>query len=45
MMHKDSAVMADEVAATNLRALPAAADIRPPYILVEHSLGGLYAQM
>jgi pimeloyl-ACP methyl ester carboxylesterase len=44
MMQKDSAVTADEVA-TNLRALLAAADIRPPYILVGHSLGGLYVQM
>jgi hypothetical protein len=43
-MQKDSAVIADE-AATNLRALLAAADIRPPYIPVGHSLGGLYAQM
>lgn len=44
MMQKDSAVTADEVAAS-LRALLAAADIRPPYILVGHSLGGLYVQM
>jgi pimeloyl-ACP methyl ester carboxylesterase len=41
---KDAAITADEVA-TNLRALLAAADIRPPYILVGHSLGGLYVQM
>jgi pimeloyl-ACP methyl ester carboxylesterase len=34
MMQK---VTADEVA-TNLRALLAAVDIHPPYILVEHSL-------
>jgi pimeloyl-ACP methyl ester carboxylesterase len=44
MTKKDSAVTADEVA-TNLRALLAAADVRPPYILVGHSLGGLYVQM
>jgi pimeloyl-ACP methyl ester carboxylesterase len=44
MTKKNSAVTADEVA-TNLHALLAAADIRPPYILVGHSLGGLYVQM
>jgi pimeloyl-ACP methyl ester carboxylesterase len=44
MMRKNSAVTADEVAA-NLHAVLAAADIRPPYILVGHSLGGLYVQM
>jgi pimeloyl-ACP methyl ester carboxylesterase len=44
MTKKDSAVTADEVA-TNLRALLVAADVRPPYILVGHSLGGLYVQM
>jgi pimeloyl-ACP methyl ester carboxylesterase len=44
MMKKTSAVTADEVA-TNLQALLSAADIRPPYILVGHSLGGLYVQM
>jgi len=43
MMTK-SAVTADEVA-TNLHALLGAADIRPPYILVGHSLGRLYVQM
>ncbi|MFZ1088249.1 MAG: alpha/beta hydrolase [Xanthobacteraceae bacterium] len=41
---KNTAVTADEVA-TNLHGLLAAADIRPPYILVGHSLGGLYVQM
>jgi pimeloyl-ACP methyl ester carboxylesterase len=44
MLRKDSAVTADEVA-TNLHALLAAANIRPPYILVGHSLGGVYVQM
>jgi pimeloyl-ACP methyl ester carboxylesterase len=39
-----TAVTADKVA-TNLYALLAAADIRPSYILVGHSLGGLYVQM
>ena len=43
MMEK-SAVTADEVV-TNLHGLLTAADIRPPYILVGHSLGGLYVQM
>jgi pimeloyl-ACP methyl ester carboxylesterase len=43
-MMKKAAVTADEVA-TNLHALLAAADIHPPYILVGHSLGGLYVQM
>jgi len=43
-LKKNSAVTADRVA-TKLHALPAAADIRPPYILVGHSLGGLYVQM
>jgi pimeloyl-ACP methyl ester carboxylesterase len=43
-MTKNSAVTADEVA-MNLHGLLAAADIRPPYILVGHSLGGLYVQM
>ena len=41
---RDSAITANEVA-TNLHALLSAADIRPPYILVGHSLGGLYVQM
>jgi pimeloyl-ACP methyl ester carboxylesterase len=41
---KNAAVTADEVA-TRLHALLNAADIRPPYILVGHSLGGLYVQM
>jgi pimeloyl-ACP methyl ester carboxylesterase len=41
---KSAAVTADEVA-TRLHALLLAADIRPPYILVGHSLGGLYVQM
>jgi pimeloyl-ACP methyl ester carboxylesterase len=44
MMNKRAAVTADRVA-TNLHALLAAADIGPPYILVGHSLGGLYVQM
>jgi pimeloyl-ACP methyl ester carboxylesterase len=44
MMNKNAAVTADGVA-TNLHALLAAAEIRPPYILVGHSLGGLYVQM
>jgi pimeloyl-ACP methyl ester carboxylesterase len=44
MMNKTSAVTADEVA-TDLEALLSAADIRPPYFLVGHSLGGLYVQM
>src|SRR5690242_13890723 len=39
-MTKNSPVTADAVA-VSLRALLAAADIRPPYILVGHSLGGL----
>jgi len=39
-----AAITADEVAST-LHALLAAADIHPPYILVGHSLGGLYMQM
>jgi pimeloyl-ACP methyl ester carboxylesterase len=41
---KSAAVTADEVA-TRLHALLLAADIRPPCILVGHSLGGLYVQM
>jgi len=44
MNNKDSAITADEVA-TNLHALLSAANIRPPYLLVGHSLGGLYMQM
>ena len=44
MNNKGSAITADEVA-TNLHALLSAADIRPPYLLVGHSLGGLYVQM
>ena len=43
-MNKGSAITADEVA-TDLHALLSAADIRPPYLLVGHSLGGLYVQM
>jgi pimeloyl-ACP methyl ester carboxylesterase len=39
-----AAITADEVAA-RLHALLAAADIRAPYVLVGHSLGGLYVQM
>jgi pimeloyl-ACP methyl ester carboxylesterase len=41
---KDAAVTADDVA-TSLHGLLAAADLHPPYILVGHSLGGLYVQM
>jgi pimeloyl-ACP methyl ester carboxylesterase len=44
MITKKSMVTADEVV-TNLRKLLEAADIHPPYILVGHSLGGLYVQM
>ncbi|HEX3505287.1 MAG TPA: alpha/beta hydrolase [Xanthobacteraceae bacterium] len=44
MVAKNSAVTADEVA-TRLHGLLAAADLRPPYVLVGHSLGGLYVQM
>jgi hypothetical protein len=44
MNNKGSAITADEVT-TNLHALLSAADIRPPYLLVGHSLGGLYVQM
>jgi pimeloyl-ACP methyl ester carboxylesterase len=44
MMNKNSAITAKEVA-TNLHEVLAAADVRPPYILVGHSLGGLYVQM
>jgi pimeloyl-ACP methyl ester carboxylesterase len=39
-----AAITADEVA-SRLHVLLAAADIHPPYILVGHSLGGLYIQM
>ena len=44
MKNKNSTITAEEVT-TNLRALLSAADIHPPYILVGHSLGGLYMQM
>lgn len=44
MRKRDSPITAIEVA-TALHALLAASDIRPPYILVGHSLGGLYVQM
>jgi pimeloyl-ACP methyl ester carboxylesterase len=44
LLSTNSTVTADEVA-TRLHGLLAAVDIRPPYILVGHSLGGLYAQM
>jgi pimeloyl-ACP methyl ester carboxylesterase len=44
MENKNSAITAQEVA-TNLHTLLSAADIRPPFILVGHSLGGLYSQM
>ncbi len=39
-----SPVTADRVA-TSLHALLAAAHVAPPYVLVGHSLGGLYVQM
>ena len=39
-----AAITADQVA-SRLHALLTAADIHPPYILVGHSLGGLYMQM
>jgi pimeloyl-ACP methyl ester carboxylesterase len=44
MKNKNSAITAEEVA-TDLHTLLSAADIRPPFILVGHSLGGLYLQM
>jgi len=44
MIKTGSAVTADQVA-SNLRKLLAAAGIGPPYIMVGHSLGGLYVQM
>jgi pimeloyl-ACP methyl ester carboxylesterase len=44
MMNNDSPLTADQVA-TRLRKLLTTAGIRPPYILVGHSLGGLYVQM
>jgi pimeloyl-ACP methyl ester carboxylesterase len=44
IMNKNSAVTAEQVA-TNLHQLLSTADIHPPYILVGHSLGGLYMQM
>lgn len=44
MTNKDSPITADQVA-IKLRKLLANADIRPPYMLVGHSLGGLYVQM
>ena len=40
----NSAITADHVA-TNLHKLLVAAEIGPPYLLVGHSLGGLYVQM
>jgi pimeloyl-ACP methyl ester carboxylesterase len=43
-MIKTSPVTAD-AAAASLHALLDAADIHPPYLLVGHSLGGLYVQM
>jgi alpha/beta hydrolase fold len=39
-----AAIAADEVA-SSLHTLLATADMHPPYILVGHSLGGLYMQM
>jgi pimeloyl-ACP methyl ester carboxylesterase len=44
MLNTSSPVTADQVA-TTLHALLRAARIAPPYILVGHSLGGLYVQM
>jgi pimeloyl-ACP methyl ester carboxylesterase len=44
MTSKNSAVTADEVAA-RLHGLLAVAGLRSPYMLVGHSLGGLYVQM
>jgi hypothetical protein len=44
MKNKNSAITAEDVT-TNLHTLLSAADIRPPFILVGHSLGGLYMQM
>jgi pimeloyl-ACP methyl ester carboxylesterase len=44
MLNKNSPVTADQVA-IKLRKLLATADIPPPYMLVGHSLGGLYVQM
>lgn len=41
---RDSAITAEEVA-TRLRAVLKAERIEPPFILVGHSLGGLYVQM
>ena len=43
-MLSSSPVTAEQVA-TNLHKLLTAADIRPPWVLVGHSLGGLYVQM
>src|SRR5579872_15267 len=44
MMNKSSPVTAAQVA-SNLHTLLVTADIHPPYMLVGHSLGGLYMQM
>lgn len=44
MVTKKSAATAEEVA-TTLHRLLVAAQLLPPYILVGHSLGGLYVQM
>lgn len=44
LSNTSSPITADQVA-TNLHALLSAAGIAPPYILVCHSLGGLYVQM
>jgi pimeloyl-ACP methyl ester carboxylesterase len=44
MMNKNSPITADEVA-TRLRKLLAIAGVSRPYVLVGHSLGGLYVQM
>jgi pimeloyl-ACP methyl ester carboxylesterase len=44
MLNKNSAVTAEQVA-IRLHGLLTAVDVHPPYILVGHSLGGLYVQM
>jgi pimeloyl-ACP methyl ester carboxylesterase len=44
LKNKNSAITAEQVV-TDLHSLLSAADIRPPFILVGHSLGGLYMQM
>jgi pimeloyl-ACP methyl ester carboxylesterase len=44
LMDTSSTITAEHVA-TNLHKLLVAADVSPPYIMVGHSLGGLYVQM